>query len=479
MRLSDVSVVYRTRNAIVGEHVAALSDVSLTITRGEKVGLIGSNGAGKSTLLRVMAGVIRPQQGHYDADGMTSALLSLSAGFDHDLTGVRNIIMHGMLMGLSRKEAAARVPTVTELSGLGNAINRRVSTYSTGMRARLCFWTAINLRPHLMLVDEVMSVGDLEFRRKSQAAMMGLMQGASSVVLASHNLAFVERLCDRVIWLHQGRVQADGDADNVISAYQDSVRPRQQQPSPARTQRQLFVCGTGRSGTTALALLLNTNADIVVGIERYGKRLLRATQPNEYHNLFSKDRYFRYDASDNDTDTNANYASETQRSIRKFNTAVYVGDKVPRLYHRLKFLNAAFPDCRVIYIVRNPLFVAASWQVRAENSADRWPESNGYSKAITEWNTSLRLALKARDVFGPRLIFLAYERTFGSKRWSVWRDLARELGVTPTASTRTKSFLNGASKKAVAKRELPKDLFSYVKAEANYEAYLRILSYAL
>ena len=220
MRLRDVSVVYAREGLFLKTgDVMALRNVSMRIGAGEKVGVIGANGAGKSTLMRVIAGVLKPNSGTVDDEGMSSALLSLNAGFDATLSGVRNIVMHGMLMGLTRREASARVETVTEMSGLGDAIHRRVSTYSSGMRARLCFSTAINLDPDVLILDEVFSVGDKDFREKSERIMLERFESDRAILVVSHSPVRLERLCDRVIWLDQGTIRAQGDAKDVIAAY--------------------------------------------------------------------------------------------------------------------------------------------------------------------------------------------------------------------------------------------------------------------
>ena len=224
MRLSGVSVEYSDyRFFSAADNVVALRDVSLDVRRGDKLGVIGPNGAGKSTLLRVMAGVLSPNGGVVDNEGMSSALLSLNAGFDGELSGVHNIVMHGMLMGLSHREAAARVPAVTEMSGLGEAIHRRVSTYSTGMRARLCFSTAINLDPDILLLDEVFSVGDQEFREKSQKIMSERFTLDKAIVYVAHSVNMIRRVCEQAVWLDQGTVRARGGVDEVIAAYQGAV----------------------------------------------------------------------------------------------------------------------------------------------------------------------------------------------------------------------------------------------------------------
>ena len=233
MRLTDVSVTYSERRLFARpERVEALKDISLSVGRGEKLGVIGANGSGKSTLLRVMTGVLRPDLGRVDAEGMSSALLSLNAGFDGELSGVRNIVMHGMLMGLSRAEAASRVVEVTRMSGLGDAIHRRVSTYSTGMRGRLCFCTAINLDPDMLLLDEIFSVGDQTFRAQSEKMMLARFRENKAIVYVSHSVAMLRRLCEKAIWLDAGRIRAAGEVEPVIAEYQCAARERQNNPAP-------------------------------------------------------------------------------------------------------------------------------------------------------------------------------------------------------------------------------------------------------
>ena len=228
MRLANVSVAYSEyRFFSSNSEVVALRDISLDVRPGDKLGILGANGAGKSTLMRVMAGVLNPNVGSVDNEGMSCALLSLNAGFDPELTGARNIVMHGMLMGLSRQEALSRVPAVTAMSGLGEAIHRRVATYSTGMRGRLCFSTAIDLDPDVLLLDEVFSVGDREFREKSQKVMLERFTGDKAIVFVSHNLSMVRRICERAVWLDGGTTRAQGPVEQVIAEYQDASLPTQ------------------------------------------------------------------------------------------------------------------------------------------------------------------------------------------------------------------------------------------------------------
>lgn len=480
MRLDNVSFSYRERATFGGDGLAALNRVSVAIRPAEKVGLIGANGAGKSTLLRLMAGILRPTSGTYDAANMSRALLSLTAGFDSDLSGAHNVVMHGMLSGLSRQDAIHRIPIVAEMAGLGDAIDRRVATYSTGMRARLCFWTAMNLNADVMLVDEVLSVGDLAFREKSRDAMLNLMSGNRSVVIASHNLPFIESLCDRVIWLHDGCVRADGDSAAVIDNYRAFISPPPDaEPLPAHgSPRQLFVCGPNRSGTTALARLLNANPNVIVGIERYRKRLMQV-KDGDHRCLFSKDRYFTYLASDTNVDFNKAHHEETEKARRKFDAARYIGDKVPQLYRRLQFIEPAFPNCYVIFIIRDPVNVAASWQRRAEAENDPWPQRNGYQQAVIEWNESLRFAMRAKRHLGNRLILLSYDRLFGQRRWLVWRELMRRLQLSVKPDETTKRFLENAYRRAARKREASTDVLQYVSRSADYVTYAKLLGQVL
>lgn len=475
MRLTNVHVRYRDRT-ITGSTVAALENVSVAIGPGEKVGVIGANGTGKSTLLRVMAGVLRPDAGSCEPGGMSTALLSLSAGFDAELSGVRNIVLHGVLSGLSPREAQARVAGIADLAGLGDAIHRRVATYSTGMRARLCFWTAINLDPDLMLIDEVLSVGDQAFREKSRKAMLEVMQGNKAVALVSHNLNFVEQLCDRVIWLKDGTVALDGDATDVIHAYRGWVAGRsgaELENPPAK--KQIFVCGTGRSGTTALARLLNTHPDIVVGIERYKSRLMTARPSDDLTELFSKERFFDVTPGDTNIDLKRSYLNDTAKAKRKYDSAKYVGDKVPNLYRRLEFLDQAFPECVVIYIVRDPVHVAASWERRATADDDAWPAENDFRQAVADWNDSIRLAIEARRVFGRRILYVSYDRVFGRRKWAVWREIMRNLELDPKLTINAKRFLTKATIRAKSKSDSPASLRVYVNNKADYASYFRLM----
>ena len=478
MKLSNISVHYPDHHRPNTPPVRALADVSLAIAPGERVGIVGGNGAGKSTLLRVMAGVLQPTKGERDSEEMSTSLLSLTSGFDPALTAATNVVAQAMLTGQDREEAEARVPLIAEQSGLGDAIHRRLTTYSTGMRARLLFWMAMHQRPDLLLIDEVLSVGDQEFRDQSHRAMQELLQGPYSLALTSHNLAFITRLCERTIWIKDGEIVADGTTENVIAEYRRGANARRSMQIRSKPRRHLFVCGTARSGTTALARLLNTHPEIAMGIERYKNILLRGQDPSfDYANLFTKERFFSYEPIDSNVDVSKVYTTEMNRARKKFDTATYIGDKVPGLYKRLGFLHREYPNCVVVYIVRDPLYVATSWQARASDEKDSWKQTQGYVEAIEEWNRSLQTVLKARKRFGDNLIFVSYERMFFDRRTPTLRELMTHLNLTGPNKMGTR-FLEQSSKRP-PRHTIAPQVRQHVQSHADYPTYLNLLSLSL
>ena len=200
-----------------------LRDIDLDIEPGSFFGLIGHNGSGKSTLLRLMAGIHRPTTGTIESEGRLSALLELGSGFHPDLTGRENVFLNGAMLGLSRKQMAASMDQIIAFSGIGEFIDEPVKIYSSGMYVRLGFAVAVNVDPELLLVDEVIAVGDEEFQRRCMAHMNKLRAGGTTIVLVSHNTQLMADLCDRLGWLDHGRLMKVGDPDEVIEAYLDHV----------------------------------------------------------------------------------------------------------------------------------------------------------------------------------------------------------------------------------------------------------------
>jgi lipopolysaccharide transport system ATP-binding protein len=198
----------------------ALSEISFTLRHGETLGVIGRNGAGKSTLLRLLANIIGPDCGSiWWEPGYTASLLSLQAGFQGTLSGRDNALLSGILMGLSWREMQRRIPGVIDFSELGDAIDAPVHTYSTGMKARLGFAVAFQIDPDVLLVDEVMGVGDADFKEKSSEALKERIRSDRTVVVVSHNTGTLKDLCQRLVWIEDGRTRMEGDVDDVLAYY--------------------------------------------------------------------------------------------------------------------------------------------------------------------------------------------------------------------------------------------------------------------
>lgn len=198
----------------------ALNDVSFTINKGEKVGIIGANGAGKSTLLKIITEVLKPTSGEIIADGRIAALLELGAGFNQDYTGIENIRLNGTLMGYTEAEIEEKAEKIIEFADIGDFIDQPVKTYSSGMFVRLAFATQIFSEPDILIVDEALSVGDIRFQQKCYRAMESLMKD-KTVVLVTHDTAAVTKFCKRVIWINKGQKVYDGDVAEGLKKYQE------------------------------------------------------------------------------------------------------------------------------------------------------------------------------------------------------------------------------------------------------------------
>ena len=202
----------------------ALRDVSFTVEKGERLGVLGFNGAGKSTLLKVIAGVQKPTTGRVEVDGVIAPLLELGAGFDMSYSGRENIFLYGATMGYSRKYIQERCDEILDFCELKNIINSQVKNYSSGERARLGFSIATAVEPEVLILDEVLSVGDAKFRRKSEKKIQDMVDKGVTVLFVSHNTAQVRLLCNKAILLEKGRVIAQGEADEVCEIYDAMTR---------------------------------------------------------------------------------------------------------------------------------------------------------------------------------------------------------------------------------------------------------------
>ena len=200
-----------------------LRNLNFEVDAGEFLGIVGHNGSGKSTLLRLMANIHRPTEGQIEVNGRVSALLELGSGFHPDLTGRENVFLNGAMLGLSRKAVAASMNDIVEFSGVGDFIDEPVKIYSSGMYVRLGFSVAVHVHPEILLVDEVIAVGDEEFQRRCMSHMHWLRSKGTTIVLVSHSTGLIRELCDRACWLDHGRLMVHGDPDDVMDAYLASV----------------------------------------------------------------------------------------------------------------------------------------------------------------------------------------------------------------------------------------------------------------
>src|SRR5712692_5849910 len=205
------------------EVVYALKDVSFAVDRGKCFGVVGANGSGKSTLLKLIAGTAKPTTGTIDVEGRVSALLELGAGFHPDFTGRENAYLNGSLLGLSRRQTDAAMPKIEDFAQLGRFFHAPIKTYSSGMAARLGFAVAVHVDPDVLLVDEVLAVGDEGFTHKCLDKFADFRRRGKTILLVTHSLNLVERFCDEALWLDEGSARTHGDPKRVVDAYLQQV----------------------------------------------------------------------------------------------------------------------------------------------------------------------------------------------------------------------------------------------------------------
>ena len=221
---SNIAVSYsKGRKLWSRSNYWALKEVSFDLFPGETLGVVGRNGVGKSTLLKTIAGIYLPDKGHILSKNVKIALLSLQVGFAQHLTGRENSILSGLYHGMTRKQIENQIDVIADFSGLGDFFDEQVKNYSTGMRARLGFSIAIRIQPDVLLIDEVLGVGDAEFRKKSSEAIKGLIRSDLTVVLVTHNPQTMKELCDRLLWIENGESIMIGPTNDVLEAYQKGL----------------------------------------------------------------------------------------------------------------------------------------------------------------------------------------------------------------------------------------------------------------
>lgn len=236
VKLSNISVKYRLSKEkpktfqeflihlakgrkVVYEDFEALKRISLELCKGDALGIIGHNGAGKSTLLKVIAGVINPIEGEVFVKGKIAPLIELSAGFDNELTGVENIYLNASILGFSKKEIDRKFNKIVDFSELGEFIHSPLMSYSSGMIARLGFSIATEVEPDILIIDEALAVGDEHFKKKCNERILNFKERGITMLLVSHNLIEITRLCDKVLWLDHGKERMYGDAQTVTDEY--------------------------------------------------------------------------------------------------------------------------------------------------------------------------------------------------------------------------------------------------------------------
>lgn len=246
IELRDVSLCYRlakqkipslkeyaihfVKGALAYEELWALREVGLSIAEGETVGVVGRNGAGKSTLLKVVSGVLKPTCGTVRRKGWVAPILELGTGFDYELTGHENIYLNALLLGRQRKEIDERLDQIVEFSGLGDFVRSPIRNYSSGMLARLGFSIATAWKPDVLILDEVLGVGDARFLKRCEKRIEEFRQAGTTILIVSHDPEAVRKNCQRCLWLEQGRLQADGPVAEILDRYQEFVEGNSTRP---------------------------------------------------------------------------------------------------------------------------------------------------------------------------------------------------------------------------------------------------------
>ncbi|MFM1801357.1 MAG: Teichoic acid export ATP-binding protein TagH, partial [Planctomycetota bacterium] len=219
LKRAVLNLILRRKSPAKNNTFKALSNISLSIRRGERVALIGSNGAGKSTLLKVIARIYEPSSGQMTIHGRVAPMIEMGAGFHPELTGQRNIMLNGALMGMSAETMRAKSPAIWDWTGLGEFAELPLKYYSSGMFQRLAFAIATEVEPEILLVDESLNAGDASFVEKAKARILEVFNRAKAVIVVSHDLGIVRELCDRVVWLKRGQIVADGPTDLILEQY--------------------------------------------------------------------------------------------------------------------------------------------------------------------------------------------------------------------------------------------------------------------
>lgn len=213
------------KRQLMFQEFLAVKDVSFQVKSGEAWGIIGSNGSGKSTILKAISGIIKPYQGSIKVNGSVAPLIELGAGFDQEMTARENIFLNGCILGHTEKFMEEHFDEIVEFAEIGDFLDSPIKNYSSGMKARLGFAIATMIQPQILIVDEVLAVGDAAFQQKCRERMREMLSGGTTLLLVSHNMSDIKRLCDHAIWLDKGICRMAGNAGEVCAAYQNEGRP--------------------------------------------------------------------------------------------------------------------------------------------------------------------------------------------------------------------------------------------------------------
>ncbi len=266
-RLRGMFNILFNRTDSMGKQV--LKDINLEVAKGESVAIIGKNGAGKSTLLKILSGVIQPTSGSFQVNGKIGALLELGSGFDPEYTGLENLKMSAAMYGLQGKEAAEKISKMIEFANIGDNINRPVKTYSSGMVVRLGFSVITQTRPDLLITDEVLAVGDEGFQLKCLRWIDEYLADGGTLLLVSHSIYHVQKLCQKAVWLEQGEIKASGDVFAVSQAYQQAVADSHTIPSGADVNRETYhihQAEISSEGSVCEAITTGQDIDLTVKV---------------------------------------------------------------------------------------------------------------------------------------------------------------------------------------------------------------------
>lgn len=234
----------------------ALNNVTFSVKKGETIGIIGKNGAGKSTILKIITGVLKPTTGEIKINGKIAALLELGTGFNPEFTGIENIYLNGRIMGFTKDEIKEKINSIIEFADIGEFINQPVKTYSSGMFARLAFSVAISVEPEILIVDEALSVGDMQFQEKSITKMKEIRDKGTTIIYVSHSLASVRNFCERAIWFKNGEITKDGESSIICEKYEEFLKQ----------EREAELLGSKNRDTRSLSIVIE---DVFLNQDNY------------------------------------------------------------------------------------------------------------------------------------------------------------------------------------------------------------------